>query len=43
MLKSFTEKFNETNPKKGRLLIDGQVVSGLRLTQTLEESNVKHG
>ena len=43
ILKYFTEFFKETNPKKARLIIDNQVISGLRLTQTLEEYPIKHG
>ena len=37
VLKHFTEVFGQANPKKARLLIDDQVISGLKLTHTIEE------
>ena len=32
LLKHFAEVFDFPNPKKGRLLIEDQVISGLKLT-----------
>jgi hypothetical protein len=43
MLKHFSQIFEEPNYKKGRLLIDDQIVSGIKLTQTLEEYGIQTG
>ena len=43
LLKHFTEFYEQPNAKKARLLIDDQVVSGLKLNQTLEEFGLFNG
>ena len=43
VLKHFTEFFEYKNTKKGRLLIEDTIVSGLKLTHTLEELDIKNG
>ena len=43
VLKLFTEVFGQQNPKKGRLLVDDQVISGLKLTHTIEEQGIQNG
>ena len=43
VLKHFTEVFGQANPKKARLLIDDQVISGLKLTHTIEEQGIQSG
>ena len=35
--------FGQPNPKKARLLVDDQVISGLKLTHTLEEQGLQSG
>lgn len=43
LLKHFAEVFHCANKKKGRLLIEDQVLSGIKLTQTLEEYGIHSG
>lgn len=43
MLKHFAQIFEEPNYKKGRLLINDQIISGIKLTQTLEECGIQTG
>ena len=43
LLKHFAEVFNNQNPKKARLLIEEQVLSGLKLADTIEEFGLKDG
>ena len=43
VLKHLTEFFEYKNSKKGRLLIEDAIISGLKLTQTLEELDIKNG
>ena len=42
-MKYLTEFYEMPNSKKARLLIDDQVVSGLKLTQSLEEFGLMTG
>ena len=42
-MKHLTEFYDIPNSKKARLLIDDQVISGLKLTQTLEEFGLMTG
>ena len=43
LLRHFTEVFGQPNPKKGRLLVQEQVIGGLKLVETLDEFGLQNG
>jgi hypothetical protein len=43
MMKTFTEVFEQPNYKKGRLLIGDQIISGLKLQQTMQDIQIRSG
>ncbi len=43
VLKYMCQFFKENNLKKARLLIENQVLNGLKLKQTIEDAGIKSG